>query len=579
MDTNNNKVPSATGTRSDRWKKILKAVAFLLIFSLVFMKVQDVVTPNRDLPSDRVRLQKSVGGLLREKKDTLDVLWVGSSHVHCGISPMEIYRESGIRSYLVHANAQRIPVAYYMVKEALKHQSPKYVVLDVGTLFLSERENRDKNSWQESIDALPLTSMGGRIEMTRKLAELNNDAFDDDYLFRSVFPLMQYHTNLQLKQADFFDLHLEQQYHRKGFVASVVVKAVKADTYDQIDRQLNPEGGIDPQSELSQTLAEKIQVNIGYIRDLQQLCREHGGELVFMKVPVHTLNGDYRGYWSREKHEAVQKVADELQITFLDLNYEDIDIDWQTDTFDSGRHLNLAGATKLSRFLGHWLTDTCGMTADGDEALKALWDKQLALYDWEMTDYRLRNIYDLKRFLEMAKSERYTVMSCVIGSVSDYWNDDLQAMFTELTGCELDLRAPENAAFAMLSCNGEVIAVKSDDEKVDLTGSMPGGEIPFKIKSHPLSKAELGRIRVSQSKVSSSMTGLQIVIFDNELQWVVDSICIAPGKAGDTDEVETIEESTEGSAAVPVALHRDKGFLNGFYRKMKDYIDKKMAAI
>ena len=46
--------------------------------------------------------------------------------------------------------------------------------------------------------------------------------------------------------------------------------------------------------------------------------------------------------WSYERHNGIQKFAEELGCDYVDLNLESLGIDWTKDTFDKGDHLNLS---------------------------------------------------------------------------------------------------------------------------------------------------------------------------------------------------------------------------------------------
>ena len=56
-------------------------------------------------------------------------------------------------------------------------------------------------------------------------------------------------------------------------------------------------------------------------------------------------------------------------------------IDFSTDTYDSGLHLNLYGAEKLSRWFGDWLTQNCPVEdRRGQEPYESVWQEKSAAY-------------------------------------------------------------------------------------------------------------------------------------------------------------------------------------------------------
>ena len=213
---------------SDKLKKLIRAVCFLLVFCFVFLKVQGVVMPNRDWPSDDKRTRKNVYGLYNEQANSIDLLLIGASHLYEGVSAMEIYRQTGLHPYIVGTPGQRAPAAVMMMKAVMDGQSPKVVAYDVGALFIAEENNKSKSRWQENLDALPLSRISDRVAIARRMADMTGDSlFKDEYIRRALLPLLNYHTNDVLEAEEYFDLHLEQVYHRKGYEAKSDIDPVK----------------------------------------------------------------------------------------------------------------------------------------------------------------------------------------------------------------------------------------------------------------------------------------------------------------------------------------------------------------
>ncbi len=76
----------------------------------------------------------------RLEEDTVDVLFVGSSHVYYSINTCNLYDDYGIASYLLASPAQPVWISYYFLQEALKTQSPRLVVFDVCTLYKKQSD-------------------------------------------------------------------------------------------------------------------------------------------------------------------------------------------------------------------------------------------------------------------------------------------------------------------------------------------------------------------------------------------------------------------------------------------------------
>ena len=93
-------------------------------------------------------------------------------------------------------------------------------------------------------------------------------------------------------------------------------------------------------------------INKTIISLMVDYCREHGATPVFMSVPS-TKN------WNSERHNAVEGLAQELGVDYVDLNKGDakVDIDWSADSRDAGDHLNYVGASKVSKVVGKLLDE------------------------------------------------------------------------------------------------------------------------------------------------------------------------------------------------------------------------------
>ena len=530
-------------------RNLIRAIAFLLVFTRCFLWVQDLIVPNRDLPDDIRRANKSMSGLLlREPQDSLDILWAGTSHVVQGISPMEIYRDTGIKSHLMSMSAQRAVTAYYLLKQALKRQSPKLFIMDVSAFTYTEEHLKDKNNWQQTIDALDISMLGTRVEMAKKLSEIMGEPFDDEYLRRSVFPLLQYHTHYMLNRYDWRDTHKDQVYYRKGYDLQYRSQEVQEEYLAQIDDligyieedDLGFEDEVVEQaiSETESDIAQAIESNRIYFEDIINLCREHGCEPVFIKIPVHHLD-DYRGYWSLEKHNLFQNMADDYGVRFFDLNYEDLGINWTTDTFDGGMHLNYYGAVKVSRFLANWLQDNYSFEPTTDGKLKEQWDTQLGLYDDEIRIKEFYQIKDLTEYLNALQETQNKILVSVNGPVSEFWTDELQSSFARITGCDLDLRSPENATLGLISSNGEVIEIDHNEGQVEYRGSFEG-DVAYTVKSSRDNINNPGRISIEHHTLTSPRVGLQIVVYSDEFKCAIDSVMICEVEDEETGETSIV---------------------------------------
>ena len=115
---------------------------------------------------------------------------------------------------------------------------------------------------------------------------------------------------------------------------------------------------------------------------MRALCEEKGVEFILVKAPTN----NWKYYWYDEWEAQIVAWAGEKNVeyyNFIPLDTE-IGIDWNTDTYDGGVHLNVYGAEKLTSYFGRILVEKYGFSdRRGNAELDAIWSKKLEIYQKE----------------------------------------------------------------------------------------------------------------------------------------------------------------------------------------------------
>ena len=121
-------------------KRIFIIKLFLFIFGLVLVlgRIQEIVLLKTSPAGANVNVLINKN-ILCEKQDgfyalddnTLDVVFIGSSNIHCNINPNIIWHNYGITSYNYSCDQQELGTTVYYLKQVFETQSPKVVVIDV----------------------------------------------------------------------------------------------------------------------------------------------------------------------------------------------------------------------------------------------------------------------------------------------------------------------------------------------------------------------------------------------------------------------------------------------------------------
>ena len=281
-----------------------------------------------------------------------DVVFVGDCELYENISPQVLWDEYGINSYIRGSAQQLIWQSYYLMEETLKYEKPKVMVFNVLSLKYNEPQ-------KEAYNRMTLDGMRWSVS---KVHSIQASMMPEENFIEYVFPILRYHSRYDSLTADDLTYLLKKDaVTHNGYYMRVDVKPAEN----------VPEGKPLGDYRFGDNA-------MSYLEKMVTLCEENGVELVLVKAP------SLYPYWYDEWEEQVEVFAKEHNLKYYNFleDTEEIGLDFSTDTYDAGLHLNLSGAEKLSRYFGRILTEECGLgSRRGEEALEQSWDIKRAAYE------------------------------------------------------------------------------------------------------------------------------------------------------------------------------------------------------
>ena len=106
----------------------LSAVIFLVILSFLLAPLQQLFV--RKSLEGVWDMTNKVGGFYNEPEQEFDVMFFGSSHAYASVSPLRLWGNTGVKSYVFATQQQPVWATYAYLKEALKTQTPSLVVVE-----------------------------------------------------------------------------------------------------------------------------------------------------------------------------------------------------------------------------------------------------------------------------------------------------------------------------------------------------------------------------------------------------------------------------------------------------------------
>ncbi len=304
-----------------------KGLSLIFIFIIIFNFVQFLSYPD-DIGYDNTLTFEQL------EKNSLDIIFLGSSHAYYAFSPEVIDYNTYSNSYVYATPGSTIEHSYYQLKNILKSQSPQIVVLELFTL--ADLRN-DNVKLHKSIDTLPLNK--DKVEAVIK----NIDPEDDDKL-NFYFPLRLYHSewkedNIMDKIASRLRLNYEKNITGFNFTTDIL----DIEDKDVLD--------INVKTDIITNLPPERKV---VIEDIITLCNDNNINLIFTVTP-YINQVDFPPVEIRKILNSMETLILENNISVIDYNllYEELSIS-KLDLYDEG-HVNVFGAMKISNYFSDFV--------------------------------------------------------------------------------------------------------------------------------------------------------------------------------------------------------------------------------
>ncbi|MDO5378720.1 MAG: hypothetical protein Q4G52_10345 [Clostridia bacterium] len=330
--------------------------------------------------------------------EDFDVLFIGDSHSVNGIFPMDLWQDYGIAAYNIASYGNTLPVSYWAMMNALDYASPKLMVIGIKDVHRYNKVSGSSGDVHTALDCYPLS-----LTKIRTIEDLMNTpyAIDDegnyyvDMKWEYYFTLGKYHSRWsEINDSDF---HYRLNSQKGGEMA---IGVADPNDYDIIDENWAlEEGG----------------AGFQYLRMMIEECQSRGIDVLLIHLPYPSTEEDQMAA------NAVQYIAEEYGVNYVDFVSLDQVVDYEVDCYDSFSHLNPSGARKVTDFLGRYIADHYDIPdRRGDERYRH-WASDVDVYT-ELKLAYLRSQDDLRNLLMLLHDSRFS--ACIaIRKNSPVYND------------------------------------------------------------------------------------------------------------------------------------------------------------
>lgn len=305
-------------------KKNLIRVGFVVILAATLYLAASVLS----IKSEHGVNQAS--GMYWQPENSIDVVMLGTSHIHCDINTGLLWEKFGIASYDYSGAEQPLWMTYHYLKELYKYQEPEMIVLDLYAPAAF------KEDYQYKWIAENIYGMKFSLNKLQMLAV----SVEPEKLGQYFPSFAVYHNRYDELEAEDFENFFWNSQEKEAFKGYT--------PYWNREPQQRPEfsesrsDGLTPKSEK-------------YLRKIIADIKKQGSRLVLIVSPYIVSADEQRTY------NRIEEIAREEGIAFINYNeyYDEIGIDFEKD-FNDGSHLNYWGSCKFTEYLGEYLV-SCGL--------------------------------------------------------------------------------------------------------------------------------------------------------------------------------------------------------------------------
>ncbi len=454
-----------------RMKNGIKAIAFCVVLVIFLSHIYSVFSW-KDTAGD---YYSSMDSFYELDEDLVDVLFLGSSRCYCSINNALLWDEQGISSFSLSISGQDLVGSYHCLVEALKTQTPEVVCLELyGTLFYgyAVESNLFRNT-------LPYKMSLNAYSVVKNIAEDRTD----ELLLR--WPIVHSRYS-ELKKEDFAtDRPAYIGYHAEFHTRPVNTLCTYSG--DEVEK-----------------IGEKEEF---WLRKIIALAEEKDIELCFFVAPYVSTEAE------QKKLNYVESIAYEHDIPVLNMSRMEKELQFNLNVdFIDAAHTNYHGAQKVTSFMGNFLMQNYDLIDRRGQEGYELWEENSIVRRHEFQNELLRVTYDVNSYFEqLSNNKDYTV---IVATTSQYQSDalDMEDYFLPL-GME---GFSEGTGIWVVE-NGQVIWESVGTDVFDYM-ELDGADLAVSCVDG------ISTIVVDKKEYKKVGNGINIVVYDNILQEIVDSV-------------------------------------------------------
>lgn len=320
-------------------KNFIKTLLFILIFYVIWQIVFSVIWTSSN----------SITKFYDEPKNSLDVIYVGSSNAYAHFNTVLAYDLHGFTTGMLSSDGQPFSAVKYLLEEGRKYQNPEVYVVDINSVA-TDVDYSNEGDVRKVTDNMKFSkNRNNAIEGMLSLINVPKEQYSSFY-----FSFLTYHNSWKY----IGDYSFVNNSLYKGHLLSE--QTIKVEAQEKFVWKDN--------------IVELPAANVDLLKDLINYIRKNNLEVIFV-VPPRVFTDENMG----KLNDAI-RISKENNITVLNMNVlDDFEINYSKDLYNAG-HINVYGATKFTKYFADYLVNNYELRDHRNDKKYKSWDSEYERY-------------------------------------------------------------------------------------------------------------------------------------------------------------------------------------------------------
>jgi len=316
------------------FKKYILFLALLALSLALFKFLETALLKRYDT---RDSSQKITGYQFEDmyalEPDTIDMVIIGSSHATCSYDPGKIRETLGLNAFNLGTPLQQPDTGYYLYREMIQTQKPKYLMIDVYFKVLGSDYARNQ------VTAVLKEMRFGVNSLGMFLFNMDRPG-KGSFLAGYVSPFGRVYDILMKAPDPAFARIFDRNPNYRGSGFYVTESVISKDNYFEENY---------PFSKDTYKSFSKRQVK--YLEKLIREAKNHGTEVILVSAPMPKYITENLGYYETI-HNNIREISDRNGVFYFDFNldYYEGKIGLAAADFSDSGHLNKTGSEKFNDY-------------------------------------------------------------------------------------------------------------------------------------------------------------------------------------------------------------------------------------